>query len=521
MKPVNIYTVSRSIDEDLFNIVERHEAADRKAHRIRIHEIESLRRLVDSLTDAGMTVSEADGFYFSFTIPQIGKEFDLLKVTDRHCLNIELKSQEVGEDAIAAQLRKNRHYLGYLGKRLMLYTVVTDTMTCYKLALSDNLVKVSIREIAEVLSKCNAPYDDDIEHAFRASEYLISPENTPDKFIKGQYFLTPAQEYIKKEILNGIDTASSASESSEPASTAADAPGGQIFHITGRPGTGKTLLLYDLARTLSGNGLVMLIHYSDMSEGERIISREIANLDIVSVGDLRRDPADAAYAPEMANYDFILVDESHRLSLDDFEAICSTVKTNGQVCIFSSDPDIILTRAEKERDITGRISALPPDAEFQLSERLRMNRELSAFIMKLKHLTYTPDVDYDYDEVTITYANDAVEAVRLISYFRNLGYVFIDARIPDPNAEYDPFEEISEEFDVRHLIGSEYDKVVMLMDNTFYYDEDGFLNGIPVPDPEFIYPNMFYQNITRVRERLALVILDAPELYRHIVSIIE
>lgn len=520
MKPINIYSISRMCDEELFNINMRHESADLSGRRIRVHEIISLRILADSLTDSGMTVREADGFYFGFTIPQIGKEFDLLKITDRHCLNIELKSQDVGEEAIADQLRKNRHYLGYLGKRLLLYTVVTDTMTCYKLSLSDNLVRADIRELSEVIQKCDTPYNEEIEHLFRASEYLISPTDTPDKFIKGKYFLTPAQDQVKKDILKGIDRAGLPADDGDIESS--DRHSGAFFHITGRPGTGKTLLLYDLAKTLSGNGLALMIHCSELSEGERIISREITNLDIVSTVSLRNGGAEArACAPELGNYDFILVDESHRLSSEEFEAICSSASASDQICIFSSDPERILTNAEKKRDIAGRINALPPDGTFELSERLRMNRELYAFIMTLRHLSYKPDSTYDYDEVSVNYANDTIEAVRLISYFRSQGYVFIDARIPAPDAGSDPFAEIAEEFDVRHLIGSEYDKVVMLMDSSFYYDKDGFLNGIPAPDPEALYPNLFYQGITRVRDRLSLVILDAPDLYRRIISIIK
>ena len=107
MKPVNIFRVSRIRDEDLFNIAAKHEADDHDNHRIRIHEIDSLRILVDALTDEGVTVSEFDGFYFGFIIPRIGKEFDLLKVTEKRCLNIELKSQDVTEEHIHAQLLKN------------------------------------------------------------------------------------------------------------------------------------------------------------------------------------------------------------------------------------------------------------------------------------------------------------------------------------------------------------------------------------------------------------------------------
>lgn len=510
MNPVNIFAVSRITDETLFNIAEKHEADDKGSRKMRVHEIRSLRILTDSLTDCGMSMHEADGFYLGFTIPQIGKEFDLLKVTDRHCLNIELKSQAVSEEAILAQLRKNRHYLTHLGKRLLLYTVVTSTMTCYRLSLSDNLVSVDIREIADVVRKCNTAYVTDLIHSFRASEYLISPMSTPDKFIQGKYFLTPAQEQVKTELIRTID-------SSEGSSSGQAEQEGSFFHITGRPGTGKTLLLYDLAKTLSGNGRSVIIRCGDLSEGERIITRELSNLDIITSDSI-------SSASDLSRYNFILSDESHRLSVGAFSAICRSAADSDQICIFSSDPDSVLTRSEKERDIAGRIRSLPLRGSFELSERLRMNRELHSFIMTLRHITRRTDRVYDYKDVSVNYASDAAEAVKLINYFKSKDYVFINAGIPKPGTTHhdpqDPFADIAEEFDVHHIIGCEYDNVVMLMDSSFYYDEDGFLQGIPQPDPEYIYPNLFYHGITRVREKLALVILDAPELFRAVLGII-
>ena len=61
----------------------------------------------------------------------------------------------------------------------------------------------------------------------------------------------------------------------------------------------------------------------------------------------------------------------------------------------------------------------------------------------------------------------------------------------------------------------------MLMDSSFYYDEDGKLQGIKHPNPDYLYPNLFYQGITRVREKIALVIVNAPTLFEKIASIVQ
>lgn len=227
-RPINIYALSRIHEEAPFNIVEKHSSQKRDIQRTKAHEIESLRLFVDALLSSGATLDECYGFFYSFHIPQIGKEFDLLKFTDKLCLNVELKSVAVPEEQILSQLLKNRHYLSHLGKRLALYSVITDSMSCYKLSLNDELVSVDFGEIVAAVRKIKEGYTEHIDNMFRASDYLVSPLNTPSRFIQGEYFLTQAQEQVKKSVLSGVDSAFL----------------GAYFHITGKPGTGKTLLLY-------------------------------------------------------------------------------------------------------------------------------------------------------------------------------------------------------------------------------------------------------------------------------------
>lgn len=495
-KPINLYALSRIREEEAFNAVEQHQSCFKEPRRTQYHEIESLRRLADELIRHGLSVAELDGFFCSFHIPQIGKEFDLLRFTEKTCLNIELKSVAVPPEQILEQLRKNRHYLGHLGKRLWLYTVVTDSMTCCKLSLNDELVPVSFDEVVRAVSKTAADHTDSIDDLFRASDYLVSPFSTPARFIQGEYFLTQAQEQIKKSILKGVDSAFS----------------GAFFHLTGRPGTGKTLLLYDLAKTLSKNGQTLLVHCGKLTAGQYKIRKEIERLDIVSAGQLlSRDDA-------LGSYSYVLVDETHRMTTAQFEAVCGSVRRNDQVCVFSSDPEQILSTAERRNQIAQKIEALPPAGTYTLSEHIRANKELSSFLLCLKNLNHRAKAAVDYADVALNYANTTQEAQLLLEYYRRKGYTFIN--YTKPRFAESPYADYEEDFDTHHVIGREYDKVVMLMDSSFFYDEDGFLQGIPYPDPDYLYPNLFYQGVTRVREKLALIVVNAPELFDRIVSII-
>ncbi len=494
--PVNIYEISRIRDTKAFNIVAGHQAQTGRT-RTQYHEIESLRIVADAFVRAGFGVADCDGFFFGFSIPHIGKEFDLLKFTGERCLNIELKSQPIPKRQILAQLLKNRYYLMHLGKELHLFTVVTDTFSCYKLTADERLEEIDFFEIASVSRLFSMSYINSIDALFKASEYLISPLDTPEKFIQGEYFLTQAQEKIKREVLDGI----------------AKARNHAYFHITGNPGTGKTLLLYDLAKTLSATAPTLIIQCGRLLKGQKRIRKAIGGLNVVSVRRLGGTRGFAATAR------FIFVDESHRMNRRQFESLCATVAAHGSVCIFSSDPEQVLSREERENDIAGEIRRLPLGGEFVLSEKLRMNRELSTFILRLKNIRHRPRQRESFSHVSLSFANTLLEAQNLIAYYKAKGFVFINYTRSKWNPC--PFDAFKEDFDTHHVIGQEFDKVVMLMDNSFYYDENGVLQGIPHPSPDYLYPNMFYQGITRAREDLALVIVDAPELFGHIASILE
>lgn len=492
---INIYTLSRIHEREAFNILERHISRYKEPKRTQEHEIESLRILADEFMKHGLSVADMDGFFYSFHIPHIGKEFDLLKLSGRICLNVELKSTAVPEEQITEQLRKNRYYLGHLGRRLMLYTVVTNTMKCYKLSLGDELAEVGFDEVAKAARMLAEGYETTIDNLFRASDYLVSPLNTPARFIQGEYFLTQAQGQIKKSVLNDIDAAL----------------GSAFFHLTGKPGTGKTLLLYDLAKTLAKNGNTLIVHCGKLYDGQVEISEEVERLEIVEARD--------AGKIEFKKYSYILVDEVHRIKPEWFDLICEAVRKNGLICIFSSDPEQILTTAERKNDIVGRIRDLPADAEYVLSEKFRINKELSSFIASVKNLNFRPDAPMDYSNVALNYANTTSEAQNLLEYYRGKGFVFIN--YAKPAYGQSPYAAYEEDFDAHHVIGQEFDKVVMLLDASFYYDEEGFLHGIPYPDPDFLYPNLFYQGVTRVREELALIVVGAEDLFGKIAGVLK
>lgn len=110
MKAINIYNLTR-IDIDENNIYSNYEnvlSQREEKLQIRDYEFESLKVLVDVLINYNVGPAQMDGFFFSYKIKHIGKEFDLLKVSkDNRVLNVELKSESIAEEKIEKQLKRN------------------------------------------------------------------------------------------------------------------------------------------------------------------------------------------------------------------------------------------------------------------------------------------------------------------------------------------------------------------------------------------------------------------------------
>ena len=200
---------------------------------IKEREREDLRSFINSLRKHITNIKVLDGYYFGFTIPQISKEFDILRIGKESIINIELKNETT--EKIEKQLKQNRYYLNFLGKRTFYFTYITEEDKLYELE-NDNLVAVDFEKLSKLLFTQEIEEIENINQLFFPSNYLVSPFNSTDKFIDNEYFLTKHQEDIKKKIIDS------------------DKKKYPFFTIKGGAGTGKTLLVYDIAKDLTKKG---------------------------------------------------------------------------------------------------------------------------------------------------------------------------------------------------------------------------------------------------------------------------
>lgn len=332
MRAVNLYTLTRKIDDEIYAMYESALSDREEPIRIRIEETNQIAGLVNNFIFHRATAECFDNWFYSFSIPHIGKEFDLLKIgTNKIAVNIELKSQEVPAEKIEYQLLQNRYYLSHIADNIYSFSLVAGADGNSKLYVLDGKLKeTTFQDILNKICEVQNPISDKLEDYFNPRDYLVSPLNTPKKFIHGTYFLNVQQNEIKRKIINGING------------------NNKIWGIQGAAGTGKSLLLYDIAKTVSSEFRVCVIHSGIICEGHKILNSCLQNVSVIE--------AKAISEELISQYDIICVDEAQRLYKSSVDMILTAYEVGViRGVIFAYDFAQVLSRTEFARNNPKRL----------------------------------------------------------------------------------------------------------------------------------------------------------------------
>ena len=496
MKAINIYTYSR-IQEDMATEFENILSKRSKKLKVKPQEFYAIRSLVNMLLGIGVEIKDFEIFFLSFTIEQIGKEFDLIKLDkDNLVLNIELKSEEVGVEAIQNQLEKNRYYLKHLAPDVRLYTFVETGKELYKYT-SKGLQLVGVEDLKDTMQLFQESLGENLESLFQANSYLISPLNSHQKFMYGDYFLTNQQHDIKKKIVDLILLNDKE----------------YVLGITGKAGTGKTLLLYDIIKEIAERGEnCCSIHSGILCDGHRILSAKWDNVTIFSAKELNGDGVE-----NLKRYQFIFVDESQRIYSSTFEKIIKEVISESKTVIFAYDYAQSLSITEEERNIPAKLQKIDGFTVYTLSNKIRTSKEIASFTRTMMNLNNRARGYMDYSDIDVLFANNIEEAKRLINLYDEKGYIFIS--YTQSMYYRNSIDLYPNNYDTHHVIGQEYDKVMIMMDKNFRYDKERRIQGKEHPNPDLLFYKLLYQAISRAREKLCVLIVENYKLFSDILNI--
>ncbi len=455
MKSISIYAITRNQNIECLQKLERQLSGRTYFLKMREWELESMKALVREL-EMHMQDVHALRFFYSFQVPRLGKEFDLLQIKDDQIVNIELKSGKVSDEAVRKQLLQNRYYLSVQGKMIQSYTYISSQERLVRLNNHDHIVEADWDQLCLALQRQSKDYEGDIEDLFQAEMYLFSPVTEPERFLNKEYFLTSQQKDIERRILDKIRKVKYG-----------------YFWFSGLPGTGKTLLLYDIAMKLSVHQKVCMIHCGETGKEWKILHDRLLRIAFLSDSQLEE-------CPDLKEYSAILVDEAHLLTEEKLHVILELSEKHP--VIFSSDDEDMISDEEMDRTMIREIEHLPDIQSFHLTNRIRTNAELSSFIQNMMHLPEKRTVRY-YPHIQVVYANDEEEAEILLKGYQ--------------------------------------DQLVFIIDERYYYDEKGYLREQRQKQQKPTAVRMLFHRLNEAREEFAIIVKRNEAVYEVLLELLQ
>lgn len=482
---LSLVSAFQSLDEDTFKMYLSYHAIN-----IKNDELNDLCSLVDSLKSSSKKQTLFDSYFIGYTIPQIGKEFDLLRIDDDSIVNIELKSSSTPEK-IKKQLVQNEYYLSFLNREIFKFSYVSTERKLYTIGNSGELEEALLETLIEKLGEQKAIKMDNLDSLFKPSNYLVSPFNSTEEFIKGQYFLTQQQEKIKNSIISLLASSES-----------------KLTAIKAKAGTGKTLLTYDIAKEYEGTTLI--VHCGILNVGHATL-RDKHGWEIISAKDFNTH--------DLSDYQLIIIDEAQRIYSTQLTKIIEHTSTNRAHCLFSYDSEQVLASHEISKNAVGEIEKHLDEKPYELTTKIRTNKEIASFITRLFDKNKVIE-KFQYNNIELKYFHTAEEATEHLKFLRKQSWKIINYTPSTYHKmSHDNYHVAYESDNAHTVIGQEFNNVVAVIDQRFKFNDEGKLST-NYHNPYYSPERMLFQIVTRTRMKLGIVIINNPTILKRCLEIL-
>lgn len=462
---------------------------------MKAHEFADVKCVADKIIEMSTDPGQLFGYCFDKMV-EIGsrEQFDILRFSNESILNIELKSQPKSLTDILDQLVRHHYLLSCIPgiRSVSLFTYVSSEDTLYEF-VEGKLVESTFEKLVSCIP-CDY-IEKDLLLELKPDDIVISPYSDIQKFINSKFFLNSEQRKIVDEQMAELDS---------------DVH--EHCMIKGGAGTGKSLVLFELAKTLSGSGKRVLLIFCSALDNYEEINRvvDFTFTDIINCNLNDMKPAE---------YDYILIDESQRLSESEFNQLFEKKST----LIFAVDKVQTLKPQEDSLDVEGLLEKRIVDKKkYTLTSRVRTDTSLSTFILKFFNKGQTGLNPIEFPKVNTVYFPDEEAAIEFMKELETVeDYVSIEVpqHMPESGAEIQNSKIYEGSLDVFSVIGREFDNVIIPIDSRTYYQDNELIFYTQDHFP-FKTTSALFQAITRVKNNLLLVVIGNRKLYIEIQRLI-
>ncbi len=461
--------------------------------------LESFLQTIDKHNNL-LSLKYFNGFYLGYKIPQIGKELDLIRISKSIILNIEYKREISNIDKVKNQIIKNHYYLKFLNKSIYSYVYIKEKDKLYKIDENNNFITSDFNELIYILQKQiddegNSIFEENLNYLFQPSNYLVSPFNKTSEFVNGLYFLTQEQDKVKNAIFKILNNE-------------------KYFLIEGNAGSGKSLLIYDIAKEIRNNSKkVGIIHCGKLNQGHETLKD--LGWEIKMAKDWQK------FFEVNSIPDILIIDEIQRMYKNQFYNLLSEYisKTNIKLILCGDEKQILSNWEGKYKEVLKELLINP--ISFKLTSKIRTNKEISNFIQIMFDYSKKNTLKVSKKSINIVYFEKFNEANEYIKSKTNYKYISYTPSQYNTNLYADFGLSNPQKVGTTHdVIGQDFDNIIVSMNNLFFYDGNylkaNIMNGVP-----YIPKKMFFQQITRAINKIEIVVIKNINLYNKLIEIFD
>lgn len=436
----------------------------------------------------------------------VSEEFDILRFSDKKIINIELKSGRISDEEIKRQLNRHDYFLKSIDIDLevKLFTYIQETDELFKYC--DNKKDIVLCKFNELIDEIPTDFvEKNLLERLNPTSFIISPYSDIKRFSSSQYFFN-IQQKEAENLLKKSDKC--------------------LLGLRGGAGTGKSLILFDVAEYFSSNleYKVLFIFCSKMEVDEIMNIDKVVSFkftDIVNVVNI-----------DLETFDIIIIDESQRLTKSQWDNYISLLD-QGKIdkLILSVDNAQTLRPEEKELNIEDKLKKISENDKDKieyvdyLTNSVRSDIELETFIKKLFDKKKSIK-EIDFPKVNAVYFENENNARDFIEYCRNKEN-FVPIELPECKKFKNGYvysTELEKIYNSSNsafnVVGREFDRVVLPLRQEISYDSEGKLIIDTKKNYRYLAENCLFQAITRVKSELLLVVIGNEKLYRKIYEIL-
>lgn len=437
---------------------------------------------------------QMEGYLIGFK-PELGfnDDFDILRFSKGKVLNIELKHEipKSGLEGMLNQLRRHKRIISTLNnldseekiKEIIEYVFVSNNgrdAILYKL-INNNLIISNFDSLVEDIDDEYLIYNRLID--IDPTALMVSPYSEASKFASHEYYLNDNQK-------NGVIKLLKSKK--------------EKLAIIGQAGTGKTLVLLEIAKEFIKKGKKVLLIFTGKLENYQEVSIAFG-FDVLPI-------KIAVQIKAYEDYDIILFDEFQRIDMENWRTI---KKIENKIFVFSIDDDQTLHPTEKGNMIENKVKKDASVEWYELTEKIRTDPRMASFIYKFTNLNKKIKYYY-YNRVFVEYFNDEDIAIEYVDFMcKENGYVSIEFSeyITKSNFITKRKNIYNKSLMTHDVIGREYDNVLIIIDKHIYHNKDGKITSTYNEFYPYLEESCLFEALTRVRRNLMLVIINNPQMY--------